>query len=96
MPEHDEDSLAKRIERKQRRKEKARAERGKRTFWLGLSMFGLVGWSIAIPTVLLTFVGLWLDSHTDSSISWTLTGLFTGVIIGSIGVWLWLNREGDL
>jgi ATP synthase protein I len=94
MPEPEKDSLAKRIERKQRRKEKARAERGKRTFWLGLSMFGLVGWSIAIPTVLLTFVGMWLDSRTNSDISWTLTGLFTGVIIGSVGVWMWLNREG--
>lgn len=94
MSEREKDSLTRQIERKQSRKEKARAERGKRTYWLGLSMFGLVGWSIAIPTVLLTFVGLWLDARTDSSISWTLTGLFTGVIIGSIGVWLWLQREG--
>ena len=29
--------------------------------WFGLGMMGLVGWSIAIPTLLGAILGLWLD-----------------------------------
>ena len=90
----DDKELYDEIGRKEERRRKARRRRGGHSFWLGLSMFGLVGWSVAIPTLLLTALGIWLDTRYGNGISWTLTGLFTGVVIGSLNVWFWINREG--
>lgn len=60
-------------------------------FWLG--MFGLVGWSVAVPTLLGTAFGIWLDSRFSTDISWTLTGLLTGVVLGCINAWYWIKEE---
>jgi predicted F0F1-ATPase subunit len=38
-----------------------------RTVWFGLGMMGLIGWSVAIPTVLGAALGLWLDSRHQGS-----------------------------
>lgn len=80
------------IGRKAERKLKARSERD-RSVWFGLGMFGLVGWSIAIPTVLGIALGLWLDSQLDDRISWTLTLMFVGVVLGCLNAWHWVKRE---
>jgi ATP synthase protein I len=61
--------------------------------WFGLGMFGLVGWSFAIPFLLLLGFGIWLDSKTGGDISWTLTFLTIGVILGALNAWLWVSRE---
>lgn len=82
------------VGRKEQRKHRARQKRGGHSFWLGLSMFGLIGWSVVVPTLLLTALGMWLDTRYDSGISWTVTGLFTGVILGSLNAWFWIEREG--
>jgi ATP synthase protein I len=37
---------------------------------------------------------MWLDTRYDSGVSWTVTGLFTGVILGSLNAWFWIEREG--
>ena len=63
------------------RKLKARRERD-RTVWFGLGMFGLVGWSVAIPALLGTALGLWIDSRWPSRVSWTLMLLVIGVALG--------------
>jgi ATP synthase protein I len=83
-----EDELA----RKASRKLRARTE-GDRGIWFGLGMMGLVGWSVAIPTVLGIAVGVWLDARTDVDISWTLTGLVVGVFVGCLNAWFWISRE---
>ena len=31
--------------------------------WFGLSVFGIVGWSVVIPTLIGTAVGLWIDGQ---------------------------------
>jgi ATP synthase protein I len=61
--------------------------------WFGLGMFGLVGWSVAIPTLIGTFVGLWLDKTWPGRPSWTLTLLLTGVMVGCWNAWYWVKRE---
>ena len=33
------------------------------TVWSGLGMMGLIGWSVAIPTLLGAALGIWLDKH---------------------------------
>lgn len=83
------------IEKKEARRERARAER-RRGLWYGLGMFGLVGWSVAIPTVLGVALGLFLDRTRSDPISWTLTGLVVGVAAGCLNAWFWIQREGRL
>ena len=82
------------IGRKAERKEKARSERG-RGVWFGLGMFGLVGWAVAVPTLLGIMLGVWLDSHLPTRFAWTLTLLFIGVILGCINAWYWVRRESE-
>jgi ATP synthase protein I len=73
---------------------KLRARRtGRRGVWFGLGMFGLVGWAVALPTVAGAALGLWLDSHFPSRVSWTLTLLLAGALLGSLNGWYWVNRE---
>ena len=67
--------------------------KSKRSLWLGLGMFGLVGWSVVVPTLLGTLLGLWLDSRFRAKQSWTLTFLIIGLIIGCIIAWHWLSKE---
>ena len=80
------------IGRKAERKLKARSEQD-RGVWFGLGMFGLVGWSVAVPTVLGAALGIWLDARFGSRISWTLTFLFIGLGIGCLLAWFWVKKE---
>jgi ATP synthase protein I len=48
---------------------------------------------VAIPTLIGTFVGLWLDKTWPGRPSWTLTLLLTGVAIGCWNAWYWIKRE---
>lgn len=77
-----------------RRKIKAQRE-GDRGVWFGLGMFGLIGWSITVPTVLGTAIGVWIDSRTDGPHSWTLMLLLLGVGIGCANAWMWISRETE-
>jgi ATP synthase protein I len=80
------------IGRKAERKLKARKER-KRSILFGLGMFGLVGWSVAVPTLIGIMIGLWLDTRYPGLPSWTLTLLFAGVLLGCLNAWYWVRRE---
>ena len=62
--------------------------------WFGLGMMGLIGWSVAIPTLLGAALGIWLDRHYSGKYSWTLALLVVGLIIGCLNAWLWVSREG--
>jgi ATP synthase protein I len=77
---------------KEARKLKARRE-ANRDIWFGLGMFGLVGWSVAIPTLLGVAVGIWIDVTWPSRFSWTLMLLFIGAILGCMNAWYWVTRE---
>ena len=84
------------IGRKAERRIKAR-QGGERAVWFGLGMFGLVGWSVAIPAVIGATGGVWLDQRFPSQrISWTLTLLIGGVVIGCLNAWRWLRNESEL
>ena len=64
-----------------------------RTVWFGLGMMGLVGWSIAIPTLLGAALGIWLDKRYPGVHSWTLTLLIIGLVAGCLNAWHWVARE---
>jgi ATP synthase protein I len=63
------------------------------TIWFGLGMMGLIGWSVAIPTLLGAAFGLWLDKHYPGSHSWTLMLLIIGLAIGCLNAWHWVAKE---
>ncbi len=73
------------------RKQRARRERVGVWSWFG--MFGLVGWSVTVPTVLGTAFGVWLDNKTGGGVQFTLAFLFLGVIVGCWTAWRWVREE---
>jgi ATP synthase protein I len=77
---------------KENRKIRARQE-GDRGVWFGLGMFGLVGWSVAIPTLIGIATGIWIDKRWPSPYSWTLMLLVIGVLVGCLNAWYWVRRE---
>lgn len=74
-------------------KRKLKSQHNKSGVWFGLGMMGMVGWSVAVPTLLGAALGLWLDKTHPQSFSWTLTLLFTGLITGSVIAWYWVANE---
>lgn len=64
-----------------------------KTVWSGLGMMGLIGWSIAIPTLLGAAIGIWLDESYPGGRSWTLMLLVAGLCLGCFNAWHWLDKE---
>ena len=92
-PDDQRKPLGEKIGERVARKQRAR-ERGRRSAWFGLGMFGLVGWAVAIPTLIGVALGLWLDRRWPAGqVSWTLTFLFIGVALGCLNAWYWIKRE---
>jgi len=83
------------VARKGARRERSRRE-GRHGIGYGLGMFGLVGWSVAIPTVLGIALGVWIDRATGSPYSWTLMLMLAGVLLGCLNAWYWLRKEAGL
>lgn len=84
-------SLGERVGEKETRKLKAR--RRPVSIWFGLGLFGVIGWSIAIPILLCVLIGIWIDTNWPGRFSWTLTLLLVGVVVGCLNAWRWLERE---
>lgn len=61
--------------------------------WFGLGMMGLIGWSVVVPTLLGTALGIWLDKRHAGTHSWTLMLLFIGLGIGCLNAWQWVAKE---
>jgi len=61
--------------------------------WFGLGMMGLVGWSVVVPTLLGAALGIWLDNRHPGQVSWTLTLLVIGLVIGCLNAWHWVSKE---
>ena len=60
------------IAEKENRKLKAQQEK-KQSALMGFGMFGMVGWSVSVPVLLGTALGIWLDKSYPQTFSWTLT-----------------------
>jgi ATP synthase protein I len=77
----------------------SRRMKGKRrkneTVWFGLGMIGVVGWSVAIPTLIGTALGLWIDRTWPSRFSWALMLLILGVSLGALNAWHWVRKARE-
>jgi ATP synthase protein I len=73
---------------------KLRAQRHvTKTIWSGLGMMGLVGWSVAVPTLLGAALGVWIDRHYPGEHSWALALLTIGLALGCYNAWHWVTKE---
>jgi len=73
---------------------KLRAQKnGSQAVWFGLGMSGLIGWSVAVPTVLGAMIGLWWDNRHPGTHSWTLILLAIGLCVGCANAWRWVDQE---
>lgn len=61
--------------------------------WSGLGMMGLIGWSVVVPTLLGTALGIRLDQRYPGSRSWTLALLVAGLAVGCLNAWKWVANE---
>jgi ATP synthase protein I len=87
-----EESLSREVAAKAARKLKARRNSAQGV-WFGLGMMGLVGWSVVVPTLLGAALGIWLDRRHPGQLSWTLTLLILGLVIGCLNAWHWVSKE---
>ncbi len=85
-------TLVDQVDAKAQRKLRAQ-RRGTAGVWFGLGMMGLVGWSVAVPTLVGAGVGIWLDQHYPSKHAWTLALLVAGLVLGCFNAWRWIVKE---
>ncbi len=83
------------VGKKVNRRRKARRSRN-RGVWFGMGMFGLVGWTVAIYTVLGVALGTWIDRRWPSGYSWTLGLLLIGLAVGVLNAWHWVKKEIEM
>jgi ATP synthase protein I len=88
------DDFTRQVGTKEARRVKGKAQSDE-TVWFGLGMFGVVGWSIAIPTLIGTALGYWIDASWPSRFSWTLMLLLLGVALGCLNAWYWVEKARE-
>jgi ATP synthase protein I len=91
-PQPPETDFSREVAQQEARKLKAQ-KKSARGVWLGLGMMGLVGWSVTVPTLAGTALGMWLDKHYTGGHSWTLALLVAGLCLGCANAWHWIAKE---
>ena len=86
------DELSQKIAKKEKQKLKS-LRQVKRSVWLGFGLFGIVGWSVVVPTLLGVASGVWLDENYPQTFSWTISLLFVGLVLGCLLAWHWVDKE---
>lgn len=66
---------------------------GKKSSLLSFGLFGSIGWLVVIPTLIGLVIGVWIDKQYPSHYSWTLMLLITGISIGCLQAWYWVQKE---
>ncbi len=82
----------KNIGEKEQRKLKYKRQE-KQSVWKGFEVFGIIGWSVAVPTVVLTLLGMWLDKRFPGEHSYTLALLVGGICLGCLNAWYWISNK---
>ena len=90
--ENRQQSFSREIGKKERQKLKAKKQ-DRKSVWSGFGMFGMIGWSVVVPALAGTALGIWLDKKHPQPFSWTLSCLITGLIIGCLIAWRWVAKE---
>ena len=64
-----------------------------RSVWLGFGVSGVIGWTVAVPTLVGAMLGLFLVLRYGEGRPWTLMLLIAGLCIGCFQAWNWVERE---
>ncbi len=93
-PERPDEEFQRVVVGKSSRRDRAR-RRHDESIWSYLGTFGLVGWTVALPTLLGLALGLFLDQRFSDSTgrSYTITFLVLGVTVGCGLAWYWVRKE---
>ena len=70
-----------------------RARQQENTVWSSIAILGTIGWSVVVPTLVGIAVGVWLDNRSPGRISWALTLMLAGLVLGSLNAWLRIRRD---
>lgn len=89
----EEEELVEVVGEKEERKVRARRRRRGTGLPVGLGVFGIVGWSVMVPTILGIALGIWLDERVAGPVPWTVLGLLLGLALGCLNAWYWIARE---
>jgi ATP synthase protein I len=92
QPDSDETEFSRQVGAKETRKLKIQRKAVK-NIWFGFGMFGLIGWSVTVPTLLGILLGLWLDENYPGTQAWTLNLMIIGLILGCLNAWHWVSKE---
>lgn len=92
QPPRNGDAFSREVGVQEARKLKARRNPGPSVL-LGFGVFGVIGWSIALPTLIGALAGMWLDKNHPGEHSWTLALLIGGLTLGCLNALNWLARE---
>jgi ATP synthase protein I len=93
-PSKDESAFIREVSSKAARKLKFQKE-GSQGAWFGLGMAGIIGWSVAVPTLGGAMLGLWWDHRHPGSRSWTLMLLAAGLVVGCANAWRWVTEQDN-
>ncbi|HML17460.1 MAG TPA: AtpZ/AtpI family protein [Bryobacteraceae bacterium] len=91
MPETPEQRMIHDVGQKQERMLRARAE--KRGNWRVISIVGVVGWSVVVPTLAGVAVGAWIDHRWPSRFSWAVILLVAGLVLGCASAWRRIRED---
>lgn len=70
-----------------------KAKKDKSKIFAQTAFLGTIGLLFILPIVFGGYVGIWLDNKLKGfSISWTITLIFLGVIIGAINVYFFIKE----
>lgn len=83
--------MIRQVESRQASALRAQSEKG--DVWRSLAILGLVGWSVAVPTLVGAALGAWIDHRWPSRFSWTLMLLISGLVLGCTNAWLRIKRD---
>jgi len=92
MPEGRNAAFQQKVAAAEERKLKSK-RRGVQGIWMGLGTFGLIGWAVAIPTLLGVMLGVYIDGRFPGVHSWTLSLLIVGLFLGCMNAWHWVAKE---
>jgi ATP synthase protein I len=90
--EHDEhQKLRAKVRSSAKKFDKAKKER--RTLLAQMAYLGTVGVIFILPVIIGAYLGVWLDNKLRGfSVSWTISLILLGVIIGAINVYLFIKE----
>lgn len=70
-----------------------RGRRASKGNWSALTILGIVGWSVTLPTLVGTAAGIWIDHRWPSRFPWTVVLLFAGLVMGCVTAWQHLRED---